>query len=434
MGGIISKSSAKDDLNGNFTCLESYIETLKSYFEEQLNNPDSLDNVPSLDEVLAFCETFKINLRYADSIIPTKTEISHFPVSSSGLNTEPKKKIIVFVDGIGSNFNIAYPTNIKHLYDIISSGMMQQTSENYLLKYFPAISPSSSSSFSSSATFSIDNTIRSIYSFLCDNYNEDDDLVFFGFSNGSLIVRGLLGLLRWKGISRKDEDLQDIYREYTTTCKNVRDGSSIPQQNNLSSYFLPHVSFVGLFDTVSYCPRSQLSRYDLFYHCEDSHPMIVSSCHIMATDISSVLFQNFSFFVNEQFCQCLENGPPNLDTLSYRENQHLEFRYPGSHADIGCNRSGEESYSRPCLTNNSLRFMLKASPCSPFLNEIKSGAYPPISNEDESKHVHGLLEKPSLKGYENCSELFKAIENLFGDRKKSNKKGTVTFVNPSKES
>jgi hypothetical protein len=425
MGGIISKSN-KDDLSP-FTSLESYVETLKSYFEEQLNNPDSLDNVPSLDEVVQFCETFKISLRYADSILPTKTEISHFPVSSS--TNEATKKIILFVDGIGNNFNIGYPTNIKHLYDIISNGVMKQTTENYLLKYFPGKtipSPSSSSS-SSSATFSIDNTICSIYSFLCNNYNEDDELIFFGFSNGSLVIRGLLGLLRWKGISRKDEDLQDIFREYTMTCKNAHDESTIPQQNNLNSYFLPRISFVGLFDTVSYCSRSQLSKYDLFFHYEDKTPMIQSSCHIMATDISSVLFQNLSYFSKEQLCQCLENSPSNIDTLTYRENQHLEFRCFGSHADIGCNRL-DNADSQICLMNNTLRCMLKVSRCSQFMNEIESGRYPPIANGEEAKHMNSLLGIQSMKGYENCAELFMAIENLFGNRKKTNKKATVAFA------
>jgi len=98
----------------------------------------------------------------------------------------------------------------------------------------------------------IEDNIRNLYRSIVYNYEQGDELFFFGFSRGAFTVRTLAGFMNLVGLVEKDDDyyVPEIYRCYE---KNKRPGSVEWQhafQKVSDTRPCPEIKFVGVWDTV----------------------------------------------------------------------------------------------------------------------------------------------------------------------------------------
>src|SRR5262249_54323268 len=98
----------------------------------------------------------------------------------------------------------------------------------------------------------IEDNIRNLYRFLVYNYNEHDELYFFGFSRGAFTVRSLAGFMRFAGLVEKDDDyyVPEIYK-----CYEDNKGLGTPEwerafHNVKDTRPCPRIRFIGVWDTV----------------------------------------------------------------------------------------------------------------------------------------------------------------------------------------
>jgi uncharacterized protein (DUF2235 family) len=90
------------------------------------------------------------------------------------------------------------------------------------------------------------------YRFLCQNYEEGDQIFLFGFSRGAFTVRSLAGLIRNSGIlKRGHESFEDEavarYRDYAPDTEPDAEGSV---QFRAAHSFETDIEFIGVWDTV----------------------------------------------------------------------------------------------------------------------------------------------------------------------------------------
>jgi uncharacterized protein (DUF2235 family) len=99
----------------------------------------------------------------------------------------------------------------------------------------------------------IENNIRELYRSIVYNYNDGDQLFFFGFSRGAFTVRSLAGFMNMVGLVQKGDDywVPEVYGCYE---QGQRPGS--PQWKSAVSKFeypvrpCPPITFLGVWDTV----------------------------------------------------------------------------------------------------------------------------------------------------------------------------------------
>jgi uncharacterized protein (DUF2235 family) len=94
--------------------------------------------------------------------------------------------------------------------------------------------------------------VRALYRFIIYNYDEGDELYFFGFSRGAFTVRTLAGFMNYMGLIEKDGDyyVPEIY-----ACYDNRIGADSPEwrkafRNIKRRRACPQVKFIGVWDTV----------------------------------------------------------------------------------------------------------------------------------------------------------------------------------------
>lgn len=96
----------------------------------------------------------------------------------------------------------------------------------------------------------LDDTIRSAYMFIAQNYLPGDDIFLFGFSRGAFSARSLAGLIGSCGILKRQKlsDLGKAWRYYKTA--KVREPADFVARNNSDSHIDATIEFVGVWDTV----------------------------------------------------------------------------------------------------------------------------------------------------------------------------------------
>ncbi|XQW83658.1 DUF2235 domain-containing protein [Thalassotalea piscium] len=99
----------------------------------------------------------------------------------------------------------------------------------------------------------IQKNIKDNYRYIVQNYNEGDELYFFGFSRGAYTIRSLCGLINNCGILKRDKAhlIEQAFEHY----KN--DGEEYKPRSTLSEQFIAKhchqgktIKFVGVWDTV----------------------------------------------------------------------------------------------------------------------------------------------------------------------------------------
>lgn len=94
------------------------------------------------------------------------------------------------------------------------------------------------------------NNIKDAYRFIIHNYDDGDELFFFGFSRGAYTVRSTVGLIRNSGLLRKihADKLPEAFKLYRR--EDVAPDSEIAKDFRKSHSREIKVKFVGVWDTV----------------------------------------------------------------------------------------------------------------------------------------------------------------------------------------
>jgi hypothetical protein len=395
---------------GSMQEMSKIILSLKERFEDG-ETELTFETVTEIeDEILAV-----LHLPKSNTTIPYQTKEHKI---NNKKDTE-QKKLVIFCDCGGTSLLPPNPTNISILYDLLSKSL-EKAEDNYVFKYFSGINPEKSKSASSDFTC-IDLTIITVLNYIFENYFEGDELILFGFSRGSFVLRVICGILRWYGIPRKQEDADNIFTQYKMSFKKNKD--KFPPQLDNDKFIIPVISFLGIFDTVTGCGKSYLSNIDYFFHSEDMNPVVQSVVHIQA-ETSTAVFRPVSYFThtNDGFCQSLGNVvlPTEEGMISRvffpQRYSYREFRLPGSHGNIG-GGLWKNPESEKCISNTSLRMMLMASPFSSLteallpLGDQTTKLYPTIPLTEIPSHVFQCLEEKDMgKENEIRRQIFKAIE------------------------
>jgi uncharacterized protein (DUF2235 family) len=88
------------------------------------------------------------------------------------------------------------------------------------------------------------------YRFLIDNYDDGDELWFFGFSRGAYTARSVAGLVRNCGVLRQQNlgRMEEAYALYRSRAESPRGTASTLFRHAYS--YEPRVRFIGVWDTV----------------------------------------------------------------------------------------------------------------------------------------------------------------------------------------
>lgn len=190
------------------------------------------------------------------------------------------KAIVLFSDGTGNSSAKMFKTNVWRMYEAVDLGATA-IAPRQIVYYDEGVG---NSGFRPLAIlggvfgWGLKRNVLDLYSFLCRNYEEGDQIYAFGFSRGAFTIRVLVGLIAAQGvIDYKDErDLahqaEDAYRAHTRdrAPRFVPMRWLLPLWRFIVSYLLlgkrkllkqrvydaeknhkPRVRFVGLWDTVA---------------------------------------------------------------------------------------------------------------------------------------------------------------------------------------
>lgn len=215
---------------------------------------------------------------------------------STATRKRPPQVIAVFSDGTGNSAAKFNKTNVWRLYqalDLISITQEQAAAghSQQIAFYDNGVG---NSTFKPLALlggvfgFGLKRNVLDLYTFVCRNYQDGDQIYAFGFSRGAFTIRLLVGLVLNQGLVpyRGERDLAqhapDAYRAYrrcfneprtlAEPLRNLRDGvlalwRRLPGQihtpySQKSNVQVPKIAFVGVWDTVAAygLPVAELTR------------------------------------------------------------------------------------------------------------------------------------------------------------------------------
>jgi len=178
------------------------------------------------------------------------------------------KKIIGLADGTWAKKSYPVQSNIALLYQCIlqdSNQVVQYNAgvgtlnEHYWFNHLRNI-------WGGMTGEGINQDIKSLYRFICSNYDPGDSIYLFGYSRGAYTVRSLIGMIRKCGIIKKqlvtDERIQQAFQLYREDVNmDYNPGPDSSNAINFRQQYAWHVdasemkkqqyiTFLGVFDTV----------------------------------------------------------------------------------------------------------------------------------------------------------------------------------------
>jgi uncharacterized protein (DUF2235 family) len=192
------------------------------------------------------------------------------------------KVIAVFADGTGNSAAKLFKTNVWRLYDALDTSDPGNSGNTRQIAYYH--DGVGTSSFKPLAIvggafgWGLKRNVLDLYTFICRNYEANDQICAFGFSRGAFTVRLLAGLVAEQGLveNTSESDLKtyarDAYRQFRRRFKqtgglvellrNIRDGlitlwrrltrkRTYAEQRRAHPNHMPNVEFLGVWDTVA---------------------------------------------------------------------------------------------------------------------------------------------------------------------------------------
>ena len=174
--------------------------------------------------------------------------------------------------------------------------------------------------------FGVGDRIQRGYKFLCENYEDGDEIYLIGFSRGAFQARSLAGLIALAGMARSaaPETIADVW-DYYEQNKLAADAARL-QALRAAARYPVRIKCVGVWDTVGNLGipfvREGLIKELLGFHDTELSPLVDIGLHALAIDEPRGPFQPTLWTTKKG--AALPSG------------QIIEqVWFPGSHANVG---------------------------------------------------------------------------------------------------
>ena len=273
------------------------------------------------------------------------------------------KTIILLSDGTGNSSGKLFKTNVWRLYQALDLSGDNTVKPKQIAYYDDGVGTSSFKPFAflgGAFGWGLKRNVIDLYTFLCWNYEPEDQIYCFGFSRGAFTIRVLTGLIHSQGLiqARSQVQLRKLathafrtYRRehYKTTLGLERSGRALRDgtvniMNKIcgddSSHFRsererPRITFVGLWDTVAAygLPMDELTRawnavFPLSNPNRNLNDTIDRACHALALDDERNSFHPVMW--NEQSLAA-QNG----HARQIQEERLSQVWFAGAHSNVG---------------------------------------------------------------------------------------------------
>jgi len=171
----------------------------------------------------------------------------------------------------------------------------------------------------------IDKNIMDCYRFLVHNYDDDDQLFFFGFSRGAYTARSLAGFIRNCGILKREHanKIPDAFRLYRKRTRASRPDEAMPVRfrRDFAVANITPIEFVGAWDTVGALGIpvpfwGTLNEHEFLFHDTEPSKIVQHARHAVSIDEN-----------REDFAPVLWSDKPNVDVR--------QVWFAGAHSDVG---------------------------------------------------------------------------------------------------
>jgi uncharacterized protein (DUF2235 family) len=188
------------------------------------------------------------------------------------------KNIVLFSDGTGNSAAKEFKTNVWRFYQAIDINPPKTANEPHQVVFYD--DGVGSENFRPLAYlglalgFGLAQNVKDLYTFLCRNYAEGDNIFLIGFSRGAFTVRVLAGMIARCGLvhAENEEELREqvavVYNEYKWDAARRATGTNralllgwlfggykkadlnyVPLGDKIKQRF-PRIAFIGVWDTV----------------------------------------------------------------------------------------------------------------------------------------------------------------------------------------
>lgn len=267
-----------------------------------------------------------------------------------------KKNIILLSDGTGNSSHDPFKTNVWRLYQALDLNRReaQPNDPDQIACYDDGVGTSSFQPLAllgGAFGYGLKRNVLDLYTFLCRNYKEGDQIYCFGFSRGAFTVRVLAALICSQGLVQADTEaeLQKMaraaFREYRRSYHThrsplnpfnllgmgwrwIRDKfhSKYDSTKNLQPESQYWIRFLGVWDTVAAygLPVDELTRawdavFPLSFPNRKLNERVQRACHALALDDERQSFHPEVW---------TEDGQTTHDRL-------LQVWFAGMHSDVG---------------------------------------------------------------------------------------------------
>ncbi len=215
------------------------------------------------------------------------------------------RKLIVCLDGTGNEIE-ANESNILRLYKCL------QRTDEQIVYYNAGVGTLDTHPFSRTflskpklllgliSGLGLENNVLKAFKFLCDNYQDDDQLYFFGYSRGAYTARVLAGFINDFGLVDPQEFhlIAPVFRAW----RRISDDD--PREMHAKLRMLekafqvrhPSIRFLGLWDTVSSLIRIKPGKGTIVkygsHSSVDENPSVRSVRHVLAIDETRRFFRH----------------------------------------------------------------------------------------------------------------------------------------------
>lgn len=249
------------------------------------------------------------------------------------------RNIVVCLDGTANKFG-AESSNVVKLYSVLKKDPARQ-----LAFYDPGVgnlgdkrlvtplSKKISKLFGLAFGYGVTDNICNGYSFLMENYREDDRLFLFGFSRGAFAVRALAGMLHACGLLAPGNENLIPYAFLQYRHAGPEEGQKMAGRFKATYSRECRPYFLGVWDTVTSIGWSY-RRKTFPYTRNNPDPKIVR--HALAMDERRAYY------------------PQNVWGDSYKQQDVKQVWFTGAHSDVG----GSYPEAQSGLSKIALEWML----------------------------------------------------------------------------
>lgn len=274
------------------------------------------------------------------------------------------KNIVLLSDGTGNGAAEAFKTNVWRFYQAVNINPPSSDGEpRQVVFYDDGVGTGNFKPIAAlglALGLGLEENIKDLYTFLCRNYHEGDNIFLLGFSRGAFTVRMLAGMVLRCGLVRADNEeklieqvdivydayRRDVARRATETGRAKLGGlifgdytkaeklEFVPLGDEITQLF-PRIAFIGVWDTVDAygMPVDEIKLaidrfiWPMTLADRDLSSLVDRACHALSLDDERPTFR-----------PVLWNERPKDDDGVERavdEKQLTQVWFAGVHANVG---------------------------------------------------------------------------------------------------